>query len=151
MGHRLRNGGIQFGESDRVMLRLVRAELNVIVMEARDLEAEINEGTWRGWWIKIRGFAPSTKPSVNFEDLMNTLMYWRKPDLVPEIRKLIRSERIKKVRPRQSPAHTASLPYCAVRPLYTYVIFFASFSLSLRAGECCILDHLESILSNQGV
>jgi hypothetical protein len=129
MGHRLRSGEIQFGESDRVMLRLVRAELNVIVMEARDLEVEINEGTWRGWWIKIRGLAPSTKPSVNFEDLMNTLVYWRKPDLVPEIRKLVRSERIKKVRPRQSPAILP--PSHTVRPLYMYAIFFASFSLSL--------------------
>jgi hypothetical protein len=103
------------------MLRLVRAELNVIVMEAREVEAEINEGTWRGWWIKIRGMTPSSKPSVNFEDLMNTLVYWRKPDLVPEIRKLIRSGRIKKVRADNlvstvPPSHTARQVYMDHHP-----------------------------------
>jgi len=101
LGHRRRDGKLVYEEKDRIITRMIRAELNVIVMDNRELKEEVMKGTWRGWWYhKLQGISLASSedvPQVTFKDVMMTLVYWRKPNLVPELRKMARSARVQKV------------------------------------------------------
>lgn len=80
-------------EQDRVQLKFVRAELNVIVVGHREREAKMSKGSLSGWyyWFRTCGKVRKYEAAVSFDELMMTLVHWRKPKLVPEIRKLARS------------------------------------------------------------
>lgn len=80
-------------DQDRVQLKFVRAELNVIVTEHRAREQKMIKGSLSGWyyWFTTCGKVRKYEAAVSFEELMMTLVHWRKPRLVPEIRKLARS------------------------------------------------------------
>lgn len=86
-------------EEDRVQLKFVRAELNVVVREHRDREEQMQAGSATGWYhyLKTCGKVRVYEAAVTFEELMITLIHWRKPTLVPEIRKLARSSRVRDV------------------------------------------------------
>jgi hypothetical protein len=100
LGFRNMYSAIQFSERDRAEYRMIRAELNLICdNKAKQLQEEAKMPLFRRIMAKCARVyklqrAPKSPMAVSFDELMYTLLYWRKPSMVPLAIKHGRHERI---------------------------------------------------------
>ena len=96
LGFRRKNGTLQYGSWERSAERLIRAELNVIV---RYRHSELLKSQISSWnpILSMTNKHQDKVHKVDFLTVMQTCLYWRKPDMVPQIIKETRSRRVDEV------------------------------------------------------
>ena len=92
LGFRKERHSIKIGHRERAESLLIRAELNLIVLEQRNEQLRQRVHTWRRF-LFYSGVDERTQ-MVSFQDVMRTLIFWRKPDMVPHYIKGKRHDRV---------------------------------------------------------
>ena len=106
IGFRIDEDHWEYDEQERAAQRLIRAELNVILLHS-NMRAEQQQIEW-GWLWALPGISHIRQQTarmasrrfingVRFQDVAMVLTYWRKPSLIPEAVKSQRKERIEDV------------------------------------------------------
>ena len=82
LGFRKPNGKLAYGPWERASERLIQAELNVIVRYKRNvlLQKQINS---YNPFLNVSSKKQHKVHAIDFVTYMKTLLYWRKPELVP--------------------------------------------------------------------
>jgi hypothetical protein len=106
IGFRVDLSSWEIEEHEQAAQRLIRAELNVILLHT-NMQAERRERKWDWLWalpgvsaIRRQTIRMASKRFVNgvqFQDVAIVLTYWRKPSLIPDSVKAQRKERIEDV------------------------------------------------------
>ena len=96
LGYLTEDGVAKFEEKDRWEEGMIRAELNVILMEERKLRAESKKSRWNRMLASL-SVEQKYLNAVKFKDVVYTLLIWRKPSLVPLYVKIGRAQRVEKV------------------------------------------------------
>ena len=96
LGFRRRDGKLCRGPWEKAVQRLIQAELNILVRHKREtlLKAQIN--SWNPL-VKISNKHQDRIHRVEFVDFIKTVLYWRKPDMVPYVIKATRWKRVDEV------------------------------------------------------
>ena len=91
LGFRRSDGKLIMGHWEKAAIRIIRGELNVILM-AKYQESQSH------WWVRWNPFAQkylqSSIAEVGYIPLLTTCLFWRKPDMVPAAIKDTRRARV---------------------------------------------------------
>ena len=96
LGYLTEDGKIIFEAKDRWEEGLIRAELNVILMEERKQKAESKKNRWKRILASV-SVQQRFLNAVRFKDVIYSMLVWRKPSLIPLYVKVARAQRIEKV------------------------------------------------------
>jgi hypothetical protein len=106
IGFRIDLNRFEIDEHEQAAQRLIRAELNVILLHS-NMQMEQRERKWAWLWA-LPGVSAIRRQTtrmeslrfingVHFQDVAMVLTYWRKPSLIPDSVKAQRKERIEDV------------------------------------------------------
>lgn len=95
LGFRNQDGKLEYGHWERACELLIRAELNVIVRHQLNLAEEKRMSMFQRLLPNSKSISLSEK--VQYEDVMKTILYWRKPNMVPYLVKKSRRKRVEEV------------------------------------------------------
>ena len=96
LGFRRNDGTLQYGPWERAVERLIRAEMNVIVRFRRNELRKAQDNSLNPFLSMINKHQDKIH-KIDFVTVMQTCLYWRKPDMVPLIIKQTRSRRADEV------------------------------------------------------
>lgn len=97
MGCREWDDSVRITKYDKATIQMIRAELNVIVLHDREME-HVRATSWKRH-LQLPKFKSEVQFStgLDFEDIMLTILHWRKPSMVPHVTKYSRHQRIEEV------------------------------------------------------
>mmetsp|Transcript_28355 Transcript_28355/g.59219 ORF Transcript_28355/g.59219 Transcript_28355/m.59219 type:complete len:1163 (-) Transcript_28355:45-3533(-) len=106
LGFRVDLNRWEIEEHEQAAQRLIRAELNVILLHS-NMQIEQREHEWKWLWA-LPGVSAMRRQTtrmasrrfvngVRFQDVAMVLTYWRKPSLIPDSVKVQRKERVEDV------------------------------------------------------
>ena len=94
LGYRRTDGTIRFKQDDSAAEQLVRAELNLAIRHRNEMIIQVNRDWFRRLGILSKMKPPLFVNGVDFETVVVTLVHWRLPNMVPNIVKWQRQDRV---------------------------------------------------------
>eukprot|EP00960_Hanusia_phi_P035947 752049-Hanusia_phi.AAC.4 len=95
-GYRGKNGELVRNKDDDAVELLIRSELNVLVRLQRDMRIVEKTESWKRF-IPLFLLSADVSETIMFEDYMRTIFFWRKHDLIPDMVRIMRNQRVDEV------------------------------------------------------